>query len=172
MGTTTPTPFLRIRRLPPQHRCRSGIPESHGRLHPRLSKSDQLAITAAISLYAYGALHGQQNYAQKAQDCVTDTYTNGRGTDAPGSSATRFIYNYHNDSSWGTIFNFFPNAPLDLNNFPASAVSMQCDWCTKQKTSIGIPYASAIEDEANGMWEMWVAATCPGALQETISGHF
>lgn len=45
---------------------------------------------------------------------------------------------------------------------------MQCDWYTKQKTPVGIPHASAIDTEANGMWDMWVAATCSGALQQTI----
>lgn len=129
-----------------------------------------LAITAAIGLNAYSAIYGQQNYSQKAQEFVTEIYTNGLGTDAPGSSATHFTYNYPGKSStWGTIFNFFPDALLDLNTFPASAVSMQCDWyAAKQVDGIGIPYASVLDYEENGMWEMWIAAICPGVLQETI----
>lgn len=65
-----------------------------------------------------------RNKPKKAQDYVTEVYTNGLGTDAPGSSATHFTYKCHNDFSWGTVFNFFPDALLDLNTFPASAVSM------------------------------------------------
>ncbi|KAK4691401.1 hypothetical protein P7C71_g5593, partial [Lecanoromycetidae sp. Uapishka_2] len=137
---------------------------------PASFNQTNLAIASAIGLSAYGALFGQENYTQQAQTFVTEIYTNGLGTDAPGTSATHFTYNYHDSTSWGTIFNFFPDALLDLNTFPTSAVSMQCDWYNEQKTSVGIPFASSkVElDEENGMWEMWVAATCPGALQETI----
>ena len=30
---------------------------------------------------------------------------------------------------------------------------------------MGLPYASVQDDIANGMWDMWVAAICPGGLQ-------
>lgn len=38
-----------------------------------------------------------------------------------------------------------------------------------QATSVGIPYASTQDDIANGMWDMWIAATCPTDM-DTIIG--
>ena len=37
-----------------------------------------------------------------------------------------------------------------------------------QATSVGIPYASVQDDIANGMWDMWVAATCPNDVDSII----
>lgn len=45
---------------------------------------------------------------------------------------------------------------------------MQCDWYSKQLTSVGLPYASGQDDIANGMWDMWVTAICPGDLQKKL----
>lgn len=127
-----------------------------------------LAITSAIGLKAYGALTGDRAYTQTAQRFANTIYTQGLGTNlySNGSSSIKgtpkhFTYNYGNSTSWGTVFNLFPDQHLNLSTFPPDAVSMQCSWYMSQATSVGIPYASAQDDIANGMWDMWIAATFP-----------
>ena len=147
-----------------------------------------LAITAAIGLKAYGALSGKQNYTEKALSFADKIYKQGLGTDlyAIGSlnqailgqhnstfaktNPKHFTYNYGDLSSWGTVFNMFPDQYLDLNTFPAEAATMQCSWYMSQATTIGIPYASKQDDIANGMWDMWIAATCPKDVRDAIIG--
>ena len=90
---------------------------------------------------------------------------NGLGTDQPGPRATHFTYRYGDASSWGTVLNLFLDQWLGLNTFLKTVVTMQCNWYLEQLTSVGLPYASGQGDIANGMWDMWVAAICPGDLQ-------
>ena len=135
---------------------------------PATANQTNLALVSAIGLNAYGAVTGNKTYTQAAQNFVNEIYTNGLGTDQPGSSATHFTYNYHDGTSWGTLFNLFLDQWLGLNTFPKTAVDMQCNWYSKQLTSAGLPYASVQDDIANGMWDMWVAAICPGDLQEKL----
>ena len=126
-----------------------------------------LAMTSAIGLQAYGALTGNQAYTQTAQSFANKIYTQGLGTNlySNGTLTKRtpqhFTYNYGSTASWATIFNLFPDQYLNLGTFPPDAISMQCSWYMSQATSVGIPYASAQGNIANGMWNMWIAATCP-----------
>lgn len=46
---------------------------------------------------------------------------------------------------------------------------MQCTWYLSRATGAGIPYASVQDDTANGMWEMWIAATCPSDADTIIA---
>lgn len=135
---------------------------------PATANQTNLALVSAIGLNAYGAVTGNQTYTQAAQNFANEIYTNGLGTDQPGSSATHFTYNYHDASSWGTVFDLFPDQWLGLNTFPKTAVTMQCNWYSKQLTTVGLPYASMQDDIANGMWDMWIAAICPGGLQAKL----
>lgn len=137
-----------------------------------------LAITSAIGLKAYGALTGNQAYTQTGQSLANTIYTQGLGTDLyrNGTSTTttkgtpkHFTYNYGTSTSWGTVFNLFPDQYLNLSTFPPDAASIQCSWYISQATSVGIPYASTQDDIANGMWDMWIAATCPTDM-DTIIG--
>ena len=133
-----------------------------------------LAITSAIGLNAYGSLTGNQAYTQTAQRLASTIYTQGLGTNLYSNGTytkgnpKHFTYNYGNSASWGTVFNLFPDQYLNLNTFPKDAVSMQCSWYMSQATSVGIPYASVQDDIANGMWDMWVAATCPNDVDSII----
>ena len=133
-----------------------------------------LAITSAIGLKAYRALTGNQAYTQIAQSFANTIYTQGLGTNLYSNgtfvSGTRkhFTYNYSISTSWGTVFNLFPDQYLDLGTFPSDAVSMQCSWYMSQATSVGIPYVSVQDDIANGMWDMWIAATCPNDVDAII----
>lgn len=135
---------------------------------PATANQTNLALVSAIGLNAYGAVTGNRTYTQAAQNFASEIYMNGLGTDQPGRSATHFTYNYHDASSWGTVFNLFPDQWLGLNTFPKTAVTMQCSWYSEQITSVGLPYASGQDDIANGMWDMWVAAICPGGLQKKL----
>ena len=134
-----------------------------------------LAITSAIGLKAYGALTSNEAYIKKAQGFASIIYTQGLGTnlysDGTFIDGTRkhFTYTYGVSTSWGTVFNLFPDQYLNLNTFPPDAVSMQCSWYMSQATSFGIPYASVQNNIANGMWDMWIAATCPDDV-DTIIG--
>lgn len=150
-----------------------------------------LAITSAIGLKAYGALTGNQTYTKTAQNFANMLYTNvalgtnlysnislaldllpvfdiaGIGPLAKGTPK-HFTYNYSNTTSWGTVFSLFPDQWLGLNTFPSSAVSMQCAWYMTQATSVGIPYGSPQDNIASGMWDMWIAASCPSDAKAII----
>lgn len=134
-----------------------------------------LAITSSIGLKAYGALTGNQAYTQTAQTFASTIYRQGLSTNLysngtfTNGAPQHFTYNYGMSTSWGTVFNLFPDQYLNLSTFPAVAVSMQCSWYMSQATSVGIPYASVQDDIANGMWDMWIAATCPADV-DTIIG--
>lgn len=139
------------------------------------AKQTNLAITSAIGLKAYGALTGNQTYTRAAQSFASTIYTQGLGTNLNSNgkftkgTPQHFTYNYGMSTSWGTVFNLFPDQYLNLSTFPTAAVSMQCSWYMSQATSVGIPYASVQDDIANGMWDMWIAATCPTDV-DTIIG--
>lgn len=134
-----------------------------------------LAITSAIGLKAYGALTGDQAYTQTAQTFANTIYTQGLGTNlySNGTYVTgtrkHFTYNYGMSTSWGTVFSLFPDQYLNLDTFPSEAVSMQCSWYMSQATKYGIPYASVQDNIANGMWDMWIAATCPNDVDAIIN---
>lgn len=123
-----------------------------------------LALVSAIGLNAYAAMTGDQNYSATAKNFVTKLVDDGLGLD---KAKTHFTYNYHDDSSWGTVFNLFADQLLDLNTFSDDIRTMQCKWYDKQKTATGFPYASSWP-ESNGLWDMWVAPTCDASIQQEI----
>ena len=135
---------------------------------PATANQTNLAVISAIGLNAYGAVTGNRTYTQKARDFVNEINTKTLGTDESGSNTAHLTYNYGDSSSWGILFNFFPDQFLDLNTFLNAAVSIQCDSNTKQRTSVSLPFASVQDNIANGMWNMWIAAICPGALPEAL----
>lgn len=107
---------------------------------------------------------GTKYTRRKHDDFFNEIYTKNLGTDESGSHTAHFTYNYGDSSSWGTLFNLFPDQFLDLDRFPNAAVSMQCDWYTKQRNSVGLPFASVQDNIANRMWNMWIGAIRPDAL--------
>ena len=104
-----------------------------------MANQTNTAIVSAIGLNAYGAVTGNETCSQAARNYPNEIYTNGLGTDQPGSSATQFTYNYYDANSWGTLFSRFPDQLLGLNIFPKTAVTMQCNWYSEQLTSVGLP---------------------------------
>ena len=94
---------------------------------PATANQTNLAIVSTIGLNAYGAVTGNETDTQVAQKLANEIYTNGLGTDQPGSSATHFTYNYHDAISWGTLFNLFPDQWLGLNTFQRRQSSCNAD---------------------------------------------
>ena len=124
-----------------------------------------LALVSAIGLNAYAAMTGKQNYSTVATQFVDKLVNQSLGLN---KAKTHFTYNYGNDSSWGTLFNLFPDQLLELNTFSKEVRAMQCTWYAKTATPTGFPYASGMDTVSNGLWEMWVAATCEGSIQGEI----
>ena len=131
---------------------------------PASANQTNLALVSAIGLNAYAAMTGHQNYSTTAKSFVSKLVDDGLGLD---KAKTHFTYNYHDDSSWGTVFNLFADQLLELDTFSADIRTMQCNWYAKKKTSTGFPYASPWP-ESNGLWEMWVAPMCDASLQQQI----
>lgn len=131
---------------------------------PASANQTNLALVSAIRLNAYAAMTGNENYSTTAKRFVKELVDEGLALD---QAKTHFTYNYHNDASWGTLFNIFADQLLELDTFSAEIRTMQCNWYSKQKTSTGFPYASSWP-ESNGLWEMWVAPTCDANLQQQI----
>ena len=131
---------------------------------PASANQTALAICAAVGLNAFGKLSGQTNYSTKAADFATSLYTNGLGTDA---AKTHFTYNYNASTSWGTPFDLYADKFLELNTFPAAALSMQSSWYAKQITSAGMPFAGSVNFAITD-WEMFAAATSSAAVQKAF----
>ena len=132
---------------------------------PASANQTNLAIASAIGLNAYAALTNQQTFSTTAK-LFAATLVNG-SLHALNKDKTHFTYSYGDDSSWGTLFNLFPDQLLGLDTFSPAIRAMQCSWYASKATATGFPYAS-MWSESNGLWEMWVAATCSEALQTRI----
>ena len=66
---------------------------------------------------------------------------------------------YRLRSSWGLLYNTFPDMLLGLDIVPPNVSTMQCEWYRTVSQEFGVPL-----DNRHGYtksdWEMWTAATC------------
>ncbi|MCJ1388780.1 hypothetical protein MMC18_001630 [Xylographa bjoerkii] len=136
---------------------------------PAFANETMLAVSAAVALNAFGTLSGMQNHFQAGLSFAHTIHTEGVGTDA---NHTHCTYQYHNDSSWVTILDFYSDQLLGLDTFPADALAMQSDWYEQQLLPAGTPFAGGLEgfDVNSGIvdWQQFAAATSSVDFQTRI----
>lgn len=75
----------------------------------------------------------------------------------PGTEHTSLTYQLR--SSWGLLYNTFPDLLLGPDIVPKNVSAMQCKWYHEVSQEFGVPL-----DNRHGYtksdWEMWTAATC------------
>ena len=64
-------------------------------------------------------------------------------------------------SSWGLLYNIYPDRLLNLSIIPEEIYSMQCAWYPTVSQIYGVPIDNR-HSYTKSDWEMWTAATCEG----------
>jgi hypothetical protein len=100
-----------------------------------------LAVQSAIGLKAAGALLNNVAFTNAAEFMVNEIYGQGLGLDGSSpSTSTHFTYNYGLDSTWGTLFQAYPDVLLNLTTFPTVAYTMEGDFLLSQNQPAGLPF--------------------------------
>ena len=69
------------------------------------------------------------------------------------------ILSYQWRSSYGLLYNIYPDVLLDLNLIPSSLFDMQSNYYPTVSQVFGVPLDSR-HSYTKSDWEMWTAATC------------
>jgi hypothetical protein len=84
----------------------------------------------------------------------------------PSGKHTLLSYQYR--SSYGLLYNTYPDLLLNLSIIPSSVFTMQSDFHPTISQIFGIPLDSRHEYTKSD-WEMWTAATCSPSTRSVIS---
>lgn len=99
--------------------------------------------TALANKWAYTA----RTYYQKWETLAIDP------------SRQHTMLSYQHRSSWGTLYNIYPDKLLGLDIVPPKIYDMQSDWYPRVSQLFGVPLDSR-HPRTKSDWEMWTAATC------------
>ena len=128
----------------------------------QLANQTNLAIKGIVGLQAMSQISSlvgdgtsAQNYTATAQDYYTQWEYFAID---PEMQHTVLAYQWR--SSWGTLYNIYPDKLLNLSIVPQRIYDMQCAWYPKVSQVFGVPLDSR-HDYTKSDWEMWAAATCP-----------
>jgi hypothetical protein len=69
------------------------------------------------------------------------------------------LLGYQWRSSWGLLYNIFPDKLLDIGIVPQYVYEMQSDWYPTVSQIFGVPLDNR-HSYTKSDWEMWTAATC------------
>ena len=123
-----------------------------------------LAMGAAISLKAFGALTGMSNYSSLGDQYAKTIYDVGTDTDK-----THFLAHYSDpDSSWVMAYPLAIDKLLDLNTFSADVYEMESNWYIQQEQPYGIQFSSDVTYTLLEL-EFWVASTSSIKFQNFIA---
>ena len=75
----------------------------------------------------------------------------------PSENHTVLAYQWR--SSWGLLYNLYPDKLLDLNVVPQSVYDIQSDWYPQVSQIFGVPLDNR-HSYTKSDWELWTAATC------------
>ena len=123
-----------------------------------LPNQTNLAIKAAVALNAWGKLTGNGNYSDTGKRFAKTIYEEGLGTD---KNKTHFVLQYHNESTWMTSFNLYPDVLFKLDTFPKEAIDMQSRWYPTKLKQWGVPLESRL-GTGKSDWMIFSAAIALG----------
>jgi hypothetical protein len=127
----------------------------------QLVNQTNLAIKGIVGLQAManiatiaGDLTSSQNYSSTASGFYKQWEAF-----AIDPSGRHTLLSYQWRSSYGLLYNTFPNMLLSLNLIPQSLYDMQSNWYPTTSQIFGIPLDNR-HSYTKSDWEMWTAATC------------
>ena len=138
----------------------------------RLVNQTNLAIKGIVGLQAMskiasvvGDSAGAANYSATASDYFAQWETL-----AVDPSGMHTVLSYEWRSSWGLLYNIYPDKLLDLGIIPQDLYDMQSAWYPAVSQVFGVPLDSR-HHYTKSDWEMWTAATCePSTRRLFVNG--
>lgn len=127
----------------------------------RLVNQTNLGIKGIVGIQAMAGVArvvidaaGLQNYTTTASNYFStwEYY-------AVDPSRNHTLLSYEWRSSWGLLYNTFPDKLLNLGVIPQSLYEMQSNWYPRVSQIFGIPLDNR-HSYTKSDWEMWTAATC------------
>lgn len=127
----------------------------------RLTNQTNLAIKGIVALKAMSVISqvvGDTADAGKYNTTATKYYNDWEGfaVDPPERHTT---LQYQLRSSWGLLYNTYPDKLLNLGLIPKDIYSMQSAWYRTVSQLFGVPLDSR-GSWTKSDWQMWTAATC------------
>ena len=127
----------------------------------QLTNQTNLAIKGIVGLQAMGQIStvvgnttAAQNYTAYAQQ-----YYDQWQDFAIDPSERHTVLAYQFRSSWGILYNVYPDKLLNLGIIPQSLYDMQSRWYPEVSQIYGVPLDSR-HSYTKSDWELWAAATC------------
>jgi len=127
----------------------------------QLVNQTNLAIKGIVGLQAMAniaTIAGDATASQNYSSTASSFYSRWE-TFAIDPSGRHTLLSYQWRSSYGLLYNTFPNMLLSLNLIPQSLYDMQSDWYPTTSQIFGIPLDNR-HSYTKSDWEMWTAATC------------
>lgn len=103
-------------------------------------------------------LANDPNSSQHYSSTASTLYDQWEGL-AIDPSEKHTILSYQWRSSYGLLYNIYPDVLLDLNIIPSSLFDMQSNYYSTVSQVFGVPLDSR-HSYTKSDWEMWAAATC------------
>ena len=132
----------------------------------RLINQTNLAIKGIVGLQAMskiaavvGDSAGESNYSATASQ-----YFSQWETLAIDPSGKHTVLGYEWRSSWGLLYNIYPDRLLSLGIIPDQLYNMQSSWYATVSQVFGIPLDNR-HHHTKSDWEIWTAATCDASTR-------
>ena len=127
----------------------------------RLANQSNLAIKGIVGLQAMSEISrlvGDDALADNYSAYAHDYYTRWEYLAIdPSEQHTLLAYQWR--SSWGLLYNTYPDKLLQLGIIPQRVYDMQSEWYPKVSQVFGVPLDSR-HSYTKSDWQMWTAATC------------
>ena len=126
-----------------------------------LVNQTNLAIKGIVGIQAMSfisTLANDPNSSQNYSSTASNFYNQWEGF-AIDPSEKHTILSYQWRSSYGLLYNIYPDVLLDLNLIPTSLFDMQSNYYPTVSQVFGVPLDSR-HSYTKSDWEMWTAATC------------
>lgn len=127
----------------------------------QLVNQTNLAIKGIIGLQAMAdiaTIAGDPTSSENYSSTASSFYSQWE-TFATDPSGRHTLLSYQWRSSYGLLYNTFPNMLLNLNLIPQSLYDMQSAWYPTTSQTFGIPLENR-DSYTKSDWELWTAATC------------
>lgn len=126
-----------------------------------LANQTNLAIKGIVALGAMSAAASAVGNAADAANysSTASSYLAQWEYFAIDPQKTHSMLAYEWRSSWGLLYNIFPDKLLNLSLIPSSIYDMQCSWYPQVSQIFGVPLDNR-HDYTKSYWELWTAATC------------
>ena len=127
----------------------------------QLANQTNLGVKGIVGLQAMAGVAGVVFDASSVQSYATTASNYFSTWEYYGidPSHRHTLLSYEWRSSWGLLYNTYPDKLLNLGIIPQSLYEMQSNWYPQVSQVFGIPLDSR-HSYTKSDWEMWTAATC------------